>query len=87
MNQIELLFAIYTRRVLRHASHYSISHLRQRTEDFIVQRNRAPQPFKWTFAGFELQTGEPKRIPADARSIRPSTSRRTPASSGSSHGA
>jgi transposase len=87
VNQIELLFAIYTRRVLRHASHYSISHLRQRTEDFIVQRNRAPQPFKWTFAGFELQTGEPKRIPADARSIRPSTSRRTPASSGSSHGA
>jgi hypothetical protein len=31
-NQIELLFAIYARRVLRHASHTSIAHLRQRTE-------------------------------------------------------
>jgi hypothetical protein len=31
-----LLFAIYSRRVLRHASHTSIAHLRQRTEAFIA---------------------------------------------------
>lgn len=75
VNQIELLFAIYARRVLRHASHSSIAHLRQRTEDFIAQRNRSPKPFKWTFAGFELQTGEPKRCAPDAHTHRPITRR------------
>ena len=62
VNQIELLFGIYTRRVLRHASHASIAQLRERTEAFMAQRNQAPKPFKWTFAGFELQTGEPLRF-------------------------
>lgn len=62
VNQIELLFGIYSRRVLRHASHTSTEHLRQRTEAFIAQRNVSPKPFKWTFAGFELQTGEPRRF-------------------------
>jgi transposase len=66
VNQIELLFGIYARRVLRHASHSSIEHLRKRTEAFLAQRNRAPKPFKWTFAGFELQTGEPLRFNDDA---------------------
>lgn len=67
VNQIELLFGIYSRRVLRHASHTSIEHLRQRTETFIAQRNANASPFKWTFAGFELQTGEPKRFIKHAR--------------------
>ena len=62
VNQIELLFGIYSRRVLRHASHSSIEQLRERTEAFMAKRNQAPQPFKWTFAGFELQTGEPLRF-------------------------
>lgn len=75
VNQIELLFAIYSRCVLRHASHSSITHLRQRTQDFFAQRNRSPKPFKWTFAGFELQTGEPKRYACDAHTPRPSTRR------------
>lgn len=66
VNQIELLFGIYARRVLRHASHTSIDHLRQRTEAFVAQRNHVPKPFKWTFAGFELQTGEPLRFNKDA---------------------
>lgn len=66
VNQIELLFGIYARRVLRHASHTSIDHLRQRTEAFVAQRNHVPRPFKWTFAGFELQTGEPLRFNKDA---------------------
>jgi len=65
VNQIELLFGIYARRVLRHASHSSIAQLRERTEAFMAQRNQAPQPFKWTFAGFELQTGEPLRFKHD----------------------
>ncbi|MEO5738775.1 MAG: IS630 family transposase [Variovorax sp.] len=66
VNQIELLFGIYARRVLRHASHSSIAQLRERTQAFMAQRNLAPQPFKWTFAGFELQTGEPLRFKHDA---------------------
>jgi transposase len=75
VNQIELLFGIYSRRVLRHASHTSTAHLRQRTEAFIAQRNDSPKPFKWTFAGFELQTGEPKRFARNARTPRPSKRR------------
>ena len=66
VNQIELLFGIYARRVLRHASHRSVAHLRQRTEEFIAQRNLSPKPFRWTFAGFELQTGEPRHFTTHA---------------------
>lgn len=58
VNQIELLFGIYSRRVLRNASHTSTNHLRKRTIDFIEKRNQSPTPFKWTFNGFHLQTGE-----------------------------
>ena len=75
VNQIELLFGIYSRRVLRHASHSSVEHLRQRTEAFMTQRNQAPKPFKWTFAGFELQTGEPLRFKDDANVRRTKKSR------------
>jgi transposase len=70
VNQIELLFGLYARRVLRHASHSSIEQLRQRTDAFMAQRNQAPQPFKWTFAGFELQTGEPLRFKHHAHAPR-----------------
>jgi transposase len=75
VNQIELLFGIYARRVLRHASHTSTEHLRQRTEAFIAQRNATPKPFKWTFAGFELQTGEPRTFARHARTPPPSKRR------------
>jgi transposase len=71
VNQIELLFGLYARRVLRHASHSSIEQLRQRTDAFMAQRNQAAQPFKWTFAGFELQTGEPVRFKHHAHAPRP----------------
>ena len=75
VNQIELLFGIYSRRVLRHASHASIEHLRERTEAFMAQRNQAPKPFKWTFTAFELQTGEPLRFKDDANVRRTKKSR------------
>ena len=39
VNQIELLFGIYARRVLRHASHVSTEHLRERTQAFVARRN------------------------------------------------
>jgi len=66
VNQVELLFGVYTRRVLRHASHTSKAHLKTRTESFFAKRNAAPKPFKWSFRGFHLQTGEPKG-PSDAQ--------------------
>jgi transposase len=75
VNQIELLFGIYARRVLRHASHTSTAHLRERTEAFLAQRNAHARPFKWTFAGFELQTGEPKVFAKHAHTPRPSKRR------------
>jgi transposase len=75
VNQIELLFGIYARRVLRHASHTSTAHLRERTEAFLAQRNARARPFKWTFAGFELQTGEPKVLTKHAHTSRPSKRR------------
>jgi transposase len=60
VNQIELLFGVYTRRVLRNASHTSKAHLKARTAAFFDNRNKAPKPFKWSFRGYNLQTGEPK---------------------------
>ena len=75
VNQIELLFGLYAHRVLRHASHTTTQHLRQRTEAFLAQRNARPKPFRWTFAGFELQTGEPKWFAKHARTPRPSPRR------------
>ncbi|SDR62278.1 IS630 family transposase [Paraburkholderia tuberum] len=57
VNQIELWFAHYTRRVLRHASHTSTAHLRERTEQFVRAHNQTARPFKWTFRGYPLQTG------------------------------
>ena len=70
VNQIELMFGIYPCRVLRHAGHASIQKLHQRTDAFMAQRNRVPKPFKWTFAGFELQTGEPLRFKHHAHASR-----------------
>ena len=58
VNQVELLFGIYSRRVLRNASHTSTVHLCERTEAFLAQRNAAPKPFRWTFEGYPLQAGD-----------------------------
>lgn len=61
VNQIELLFGIFSKRVLRHASHTSSEHLKERTLAWFSDRNQAPKPFKWSFRGYHLQTGEPKK--------------------------
>lgn len=57
VNQIEIWFARYSRRVLRHASHTSTKHLRERTEQFICEHNKTARPFKWSFRGYPLQGG------------------------------
>lgn len=63
VNQVELLFGTYSRRCLRNASHTSTDHLKRRTEAFFLERNAHPKPFNWSFRGYHLQTGEPKRKP------------------------
>jgi transposase len=63
VNQIELLFGIFSKRVLRNASHASVGQLRCRTLAWYSERNEAPKPFKWSFRGYHLQTGEPKKAP------------------------
>jgi transposase len=73
VNQIELLFGIFSRRVLRNASHTSTEHLRDRTLAWFLLRSLAPKPFKWSFKGYHLQTGKPKKPPgrkADAATTR-----------------
>ena len=63
VNQIELLFGIFSKRVLRNASHTSSGHLKDRTLAWFSDRSQAPKPFKWSFRGYHLQTGEPKKTP------------------------
>jgi transposase len=78
VNQIELLFGIFSKRVLRNASHTSVGHLKDRTLAWFSERNEAPKPFKWSFRGYHLQTGEPKKMPgrkSDAQTRCPSGSR------------
>ena len=78
VNQIELLFGIFAKRVLRNASHTSIGHLQRRTLTWFSERNEAPRPFKWSFRGYHLQTGEPKKAPgrkSDAQTRRAPRSR------------
>ena len=72
VNQVELLFGTYSRDCLRHASHTSAADLREKTTAFFAERNRSPKPFKWSFRGYVLQTGEPKRKPGGKRHDLPS---------------
>jgi len=78
VNQIELLFGIFSKRVLRNASHRSVGQLKARTLGWFSERNEAPKPFKWSFKGYHLQTGEPKKTPgrkSDAQTCRTPRSR------------
>jgi transposase len=72
VNRIELLFGIYSRSVLRYASHVSIEHLHQRIEAFVVQRNRTPSPSHGHSA---VLSCEPLRLKDDANTRRPEKGR------------
>jgi transposase len=71
VNQIELLFGIFSRQVLRNASHTSKGHLKDRTIAWFANRSRNPKPFKWSFRGYHLQTGEPKKKPGRKPNAKP----------------
>lgn len=59
VNQIELWFGILARRCLRHGSFESVEALRSAVLAFLDHWNsRDKKPFRWTFTGYPLQTGE-----------------------------
>ncbi len=55
LNQIEIVFGIVARRVLRHGNFQSTEDLKQRLLDFINYFNRTfAKPFRWTYTGRPL---------------------------------
>ena len=56
MNQIEIWFGIFTRKILRYGTFKSIDELRKRIESFIEYYNSTmAKVFKWTYKGKVLQ--------------------------------
>lgn len=59
VNQIELWFGILARRCLRQGSFESVEALRAAVLAFVEYWNsHSKKPFRWTFTGYPLQTGE-----------------------------
>lgn len=55
LNQIEIVFGIVSRRLLKRGNFPSLQHLRQRLLDFIDYFNRTfARPFRWTYTGRPL---------------------------------
>jgi transposase len=56
LNQIELWFSIFSRKLLKRGSFASVEELHQRILEFIEYFNRTlAKPFKWTYKGRPLQ--------------------------------
>ncbi len=57
VNQVEILFAILERRILRHGSYKSKAELQARLRKFFYHWNTVEgHPFNWGFQGFDLRT-------------------------------
>lgn len=54
MNQIEILFGIINRKLLKRKSYTSIEELEDSIKRFIEQYNLTAHPFKWTYSGVLL---------------------------------
>ena len=62
LNQIEIVFGIVTRRVLRRGNFQSTEALKERLLDFIDYFNRTfAKPFRWTYTGRPLAAATVKR--------------------------
>ena len=67
LNQIEIIFGIVSRRVLRHSNFKSTAELKYRLSDFIDYFNRTfAKPMRWTYTGRPLNNTQIKR-PATGR--------------------
>lgn len=65
LNQIEIVFGIVTRRVLRRGNFTSTEALKERLLDFIAYFNRTfAKPFRWTYTGRPV-TAAPVKRPAN----------------------
>lgn len=57
LNQIEIVFGVIARKVIRRGSFTSVDDLREKLLSFIRYFNEVfAKPFRWTFTGRPLQT-------------------------------
>ena len=62
LNQIEIVFGVIMRKVIRRGSFTSVADLQDKLMRFIAYFNEVfAKPFRWTFTGRPLQTGEPEK--------------------------
>lgn len=62
LNQIEIIFGIVSRRLLRHSNFKSTGELKQRLTDFIEYFNRTfAKPMRWTYTGRPVKNERIKR--------------------------
>jgi hypothetical protein len=62
LNQIEIVFGVIMRKVIRRGSFTSTADLNDKLMRFIAYFNEVfAKPFRWTFTGRPLQTGEQKK--------------------------
>ena len=62
LNQIEIVFGIIMRKVIRRGNFTSVADLHDKLLRFITYFNEVfAKPFRWTFTGRPLQTGEQKK--------------------------
>ena len=55
LNQVELFFSIFERRLLRNGEFTSVDELAERIIAFINDYNRRARPFRWTYDGRPLK--------------------------------
>jgi hypothetical protein len=62
LNQIEVVFGVIMRKVIRRGSFTSTSDLHDKLLSFITYFNKVfAKPFRWTFTGRPLQPGEQRK--------------------------
>jgi hypothetical protein len=62
LNQIEIVFGVIMRKVIRRGSFTSVADLQDKLQRFIGYFNEVfAKPFRWTFTGRPLQTGEQRK--------------------------
>jgi hypothetical protein len=58
LNQIEIVFGMIMRKVVRRGNFTSVTDLKEKLRRFITYFNEVfAKPFRWTFTGRPLQTG------------------------------
>ena len=70
LNQIEVVFGMIMRKVIRRGNFTSVSDLKDRLRRFIGYFNEVfAKPFRWTFTGRPLQTGGLEKLGRQALTV------------------